>query len=269
MEVSNNDFLLLRQCKSGKGSIQVLNRLTGEVIREVASQCDHTFCQIRGHPVDKDIILENCLECDVISQYDINAKRCETIYTGFEIIRMCRGASGSVLALDKSHQLLQFDWIKEHKMLRHVKDDRNMKLKYADGETESNLRLCKICYMEQKDILILTTKKINCDNLEPFDVRTIKLKDIEKQRIDVNWRLSGVLKPFALACDNDCNIYVSDIKTNNIYVIDSSSGKPVKILTLPEGSGGIRKMCWSRSQPHLTVHQAHQGAGNTINCYNV
>ena len=263
IDTSLDDFLLLRQCKASKGSIQVLNRLTGEIIYKVASQCDHKTCDIRGHPRDKNCILESCTKCAVIRAYDVKMETCKTVSTDREEITiMWTGPSGSLLAMDTVYQCLQFDWNHEDETLRLV-HDRGVRENVV-VENDRPLNPIRFCYIEKNDFLVVTSKK----NAEPWDVRAMKLTDICRGIVYVRWKLSGVVKPHALACDSDVNLYISDIETNNIFVIDGSNGNPIKVLLPQDGIGTIHHIRWCRSQPHLTVYHG-DGDDDAISCFNV
>ena len=260
MDLSLIDLFLLRH----SNCIYMMNRLTGDIICDIACQCVHKVCHIRGNPTDKDSILESCSQCEVIRSYDVNSESCKTICTGFKSARICIGPSGSVLALDRWLKLLQFEWNQVWKTLRLV-NNQKISHNFVDADTRGILKPERICYMEQNDILVFTTKKFNGDNLEPFDVRAMKLSEIWSEETAVCWKLSGVMKPDKLAFDNDGHIYVSDIETRNIFVIDGSNGNPLKVLLPQEGTGTIHTMRWSKSQPHLTVYHNR----NVVSCYSV
>ena len=196
--------------------IEVLKRLMGEIIHEFASQCDHLICNIRGYPTNKESMLESCRQCKIIRLYDINTGTCKTVCTGFQIIRMYAGLSGSVLALDKSFRLLQFDWNQDDKSL-YLVHEKNVQENFVEANIDRSLQPVRICYVDQNDIVVFTTRKFRSD---PFDVRAIKPKDIWDGRNGVHWKLSVIVKPNGLTCDTAGNIYFSDIENRNILVID-------------------------------------------------
>ena len=81
------------------------------------------------------------------------------------------------------------------------------------------------------------------------------------------WNLSGpvtgqVIKPKCIICDKEGNAYVSDEATNKILKINSLTGEVSGILLLGEVKEKIRSICWSNTEPNLTVLQ-----GNRINTY--
>ena len=211
-------------------------------------------------PSNKDIILESCTKCAVIRSYDINTEACKTVSNDREeITLMWTGPSGSLLAMDTVYQCLQFDWNQKDETLRLV-HDRGLRENVVD-ENDRPLNPMRFCYIEKNDFVVMTSKK----KAEPWDVRAMKLTDICRGIVYVRWKLSGIVKPNALACDNDGNLYISDIETNNIFVIDGSNGKPIMILLPQEGIGTIHQIRWCRFQPHLIVYHDR----NVISCYNV
>ena len=101
---------------------------------------------------------------------------------------------------------------------------------------------------------------------EPAIIAVTKLLQSEASESEM-WNLSApvtgqVIKPKSITCDPEGHAYVSDGVTNRILKINSLTGEILGVLLVGEEQGEIRSICWSNTEPNLTVLQ-----GNPISTY--
>ena len=77
--------------------IKLINRLSGEVSSEFPSKCKHIPASLIAHPTEADFVLESCLVCKVIRNYNIKTGHCSIVYEGYTFYKMCRGPTQSEL----------------------------------------------------------------------------------------------------------------------------------------------------------------------------
>ena len=144
--------------------IRLINRLSGEVSSEFPSKCKHIPVSLISHPTDADFVLESCLVCKVIRNYNIHTTHCSIVYEGYTFYKMCRGPTGSIFALWfdlLGHQsphvgISIMQWDKEHQKLR---TDKTL---YVESE------LIRMCYSELFDMLVVKD--------DENDIRVVKLE---------------------------------------------------------------------------------------------
>ena len=79
LDINARDQLLVRVLEDRKYWIRVMDKLSGEVINEMTSMCDHA-CYLKKHPTDDASVLEKCSECKVIRVYNTKTKKCNIVY---------------------------------------------------------------------------------------------------------------------------------------------------------------------------------------------
>ena len=86
--INTKDHLLVRVLEDQKYWIRVMDKLSGEVISEMTSMCNHVS-YLKKHPTDEDSVLEKCSECKVIRVYNTKTKNCNIVYSAAGIMRLC------------------------------------------------------------------------------------------------------------------------------------------------------------------------------------
>ena len=112
MDVTDNDLLLVRELKGTKYWIQVMNRLTGDLMNEIQSMCDHYQVRLSKYPRDQDYVFECCSTCEEIYTHNINTGESLSVHKGSKIIRICKGPDGSPLVVNKDLDLFKLQWDK-------------------------------------------------------------------------------------------------------------------------------------------------------------
>ena len=85
--IHTKDKLLVRVMENRKHWIRVMDKLSGEVISEMISMCNHVS-YLKKHPTDADSVLEKCSECKEIRVYNTHSKNCDIIYSATGIMRL-------------------------------------------------------------------------------------------------------------------------------------------------------------------------------------
>ena len=236
------DQLLVRILEARKYWIRVMDRVSGEVISEMTSMCNHASF-IKKHPTDDNSVLENCSECKVIRGYNISTQNGNIVYSAPDIVRICDGPDGSILALDSDGLLCKLKWNAETQKLRrtHVESLPLWK------------KMQRICYVEGQDIFVAILSNEN--------------KQIMAWKLDngcsPTWTLPGTvdgltIDPMSLTYDTEGNLYIDDGRNDRILKINSSTGKVLSILLLKKKTETIRCLCWSKTDRSLIVQRENR-----------
>ena len=157
MDVAVKGELLWVRVKRGtKYWIQVLNRVTGDLINEMPSLCDHYYAQLKKHPQHTDSILEGCVMCEEIREYNIKMQEKSVVHREFSF-RMFEGPGESLLVADIHCGLFQIDWSNGQSQEAQVTYIRNVPL----GMLQK--RYLRFCYVECHDILLCTVRDMEHD----------------------------------------------------------------------------------------------------------
>ena len=248
MDVTDNELLLVRVKEEAKSWIRVMHRLTGELVNEIPSMCNH-IVRVSKHPKDQDYAYESCLTCEEIYAHNINTRESLSVLKGSESVRMCAGPDGSLLVLKQGSGLHKLEW---------DKTQDGAQLVFVQDIARPSKKLLRLCYVECHDILMCTMKNFKED--QDYEIIAVKLGSET-----VVWRLSGlvdgcVIKPECVTCDPEGNAYVSDVGNNRILQINSLTGVTLSIMVLKDTA--IRSMRWSDTEPNLTLRTE-----NRINTY--
>ena len=245
MDITDKDQLLVRVEEGTKYWIRVMHRLTGDLINEFPSICDHNRVHVRTYPRYQDYVFENCPICEQIYAHNINTGECFSVRKGSKIFFICDGPGGSLLVKQQG-RLHKLEWNKTQKEAQLV---------YAQNILIGNgKQLCKLHYVEYYDIFIYIVKDVK----EDYEIIAVKLGSE-----NIVWRLSGpvdghIIKPLSMTCDTHGNAYVSDQATNRILKISSLTGEVLSILLFEEETTKIYSMRWSKREPNLTLRTKNQ-----------
>ena len=265
MDVTDNDLLLVRTKEETKCWIQVMNRLTGDLINKIPSMCDHTGVHVRRYPKNQEYVFESCSTCEEIYAHNINTRENSSVHKGSKIHRMCDGPGGSLLVMNTDSELHRLRWDKAQ---------RKAQIAFVQNIPRPGKRPLRLCYVECHDILMCTMKDWEED--QGYEIIAVKLGSetfvwsggclvqltVSSLRSNtIMWRLYGpvdghVIKPESITCDSDGNGYISDQGNNRILKVNSLTGEILGILLLEEKE--IWSMRWSNREPNLTLWEYNQ-----------
>ena len=245
MDVTDNDLLLVRT-KKDLTWIQVINRLTGDLINKIPSMCDHTGVKVRRYPQNQEYVFESCSTCEELYAHNIKTLESFSVHKGSKIHRMCDGPAGSLLVMNTDRELHRLRWDKAQSKAQ---------LAFVQNIPRPGNRPLRLCYVECHDILICTMKDWEED--QGYEIIAVKLGTETIER----WRLFGpvdglISKPESITCDSDGNGYISDQGNNRILKINSLTGEILGILLLEEKE--TWSMRWSNREPNLTLWEYNQ-----------
>ena len=229
-----------------------MQRLTGDLISEIPSMCDHDGVCVNKHPQHPDQLLESCATCKEIQALNVNTEERVTVHKGSDITKMGSGPARSLLAVDKDSKLSKLDWGQDQSPIAKVIYRKTI------PSVTLNKQFLRLCYVECHDILIYTMKDKEED--QDYEIVAVKLGNGT-----IVWRMtgqldSGIIKPDSVTCDTDGNAYVSDRVTNRILKINSLTGEILSILLFEEEEENktIESICWSNIEPNLTLQTGKQ-----------
>ena len=220
-----------------------MSRLTGDLINEIPSVCDHYPVRMCKYHQDQDYVFESCAKCKEIRAYNINTAETFTVHKGSKIIRMCEGPAGSLLVVDNNGGIWKLHWD------RKTQDQTQpVFIQYYPRRTGKSP--LKFCYAECHDIFMLIMKDTE---EEDYEIIAVKLGSES-----IVWRLYGpvdgyVIKPESITCDIDGNAYVGDRATNRILKIDGLTGEILSILLFELEEIRIQSIRWTNTEPNLTL----------------
>ena len=163
MDVTSNDLLLIRELEETKYWVKVIHRLTGDLINEIPSMCDHKHNRVRKYPQNQDYAFESCRTCHEIYAHNINTGESISVHKESKIVRMCDGPAGSLLVTNRDWELLKLDPEKTQDKPQSVF------VQYIPLSTEK--RLLRFCYVECHDMFLYTVKDVK----EDYELIALKL----------------------------------------------------------------------------------------------
>ena len=247
MNVTVKNLLFWVRVKKGsKYWILVMHRVTGFVINEFPSNCNHN-AYLNNYLRHQEYVLECCPTCEQTRGYDNNTGECFFVFkldVDCKIDRVCHGPAGCLLLLDKKGVLLELDWDQEK---------WSTCLKCLLRLHSEQLRIQYIHYVECHDMLLCLVEQDH--NSEVIAVRL--------GTRNILWNLFGqvdgnFIQPESVTSDSHGNGYVSDRGTNRILKIDSLTGDVLSILHVEEEEDEIYFIDWSITEPNLTVWRGKQ-----------
>ena len=230
---SRNQLYIHGEVENKGFHIRWFDRNNGCLIKEIKCQCYHTVFtgSICEHPLDPNVILETCYECQKIRSYDMNTGRSADIYTGAGVWAICTGPAGTILGADVVGHILQFRWKDDGEDLELV---QSVKTSIADVQY--------MCHDEQNNVVFLS-------GWHPGRVCAVKLSD-GATLWEFNQKINREdIKPFGLCHDADGRIYIV-VRNGGIITIDSRSGKLLQHL---HNVSLCYDICWISASPQLTL----------------
>ena len=228
----NDDLLLVRALEKTKYTIQIINRITEDLINKFPSICDHSYTRVCRHPQNQDYAYESCPMCEYICAYNIISRERFPVHKGSKIVRMCDGPDGSLLVMNTDWELFKLYWDKNQQETQSV---------FIQGVATipgKHDLLFRYCYIEFHGIFMYTVKDVKDD----YELIAMKLGSNI-----ILWRLYGpvngrVIKPESVECDTDGNAYVNDQGNSRILKINSLTGEVLSILLFEEEEMKILSM---------------------------
>ena len=130
--------------------IRIIERLTGQEIRELISNCTHESCSVVAATWDTDYIVEACKECNVVRTYNVNYPFLRYVFRGARTGVMCCTPDGSLFLLDKTGHLRTFTW------------DRRKEQFNATNQIATYLpNTSQICYLKKYNFLVSVFCNLN------------------------------------------------------------------------------------------------------------
>ena len=249
MDVTITNHLLIRVKVGTKYWIGVMHRITGNLINQIPSACDHV-AHVNKHPRHPDYILESCSTCEEIRGYGMNTKETFIAHKGSKIRRMFDGPAGSLLTVDPYCQLSKLTWNDDPLAEAEVTCKRDVSLRMLKKQ------YLRFCCVESHGILLYTAKDRESD--KNYEIIAVNLENHS-----IVWRLFGpveghVLKPESMTCDNEGNVFVTDLSCNRILKINCLTREIMSILLVDEEDGNekILSIRWCSMEPNLTIRTA-------------
>ena len=241
MDVTGNDLLLVRMKEENKCWIRVMHRLSGEIVNQIPSMCDHNSVFVRKYPGNQDYIFESCSRCEEVYAHNNYNFESFSVNKGSKITRMCDGPDGSLLVLKQCGGLYRLNWDKTQAQLVFVQDI----------PTRPGKRMLRLCYVECHDIFMYTHRNEEVD--QDYEIIAVKLGTD-----NIVWRLSGpvdgcIIKLECIVSDSEGNAYVGDRGSSRILQISSLTGEILSILLFEDEKMPIWSMRWSNMEPNLTL----------------
>ena len=226
--------------------IRIVERSTGQEVRELMSNCTHESCSVDVTPWNTDYIVEACKECNVIRTYNINYPFLRYAFRGYHTDVMCCAPDGSLFLLDKAGQLLTFTWNTE-------KEQFNSK-----NQTNTCLQnTFVICYLKKYNFLI----SVSCDDQDN------KGKRIEALNLHDNckvWQFEGCLDgkkvaPNTICCDEEGQLFVGDDANIRVLLLDGGKGELLRVFKHDNEISSVWNVCWNDASQQLTVLDGFAG----------
>ena len=79
-----------------------MHRLTGEIVNQIPSMCNHDSVFLRKYPQHQDTVFGYCRTCEEIYAHNINSRERLSVRKGSKIVRMCDSNDRSLLVVDGS-----------------------------------------------------------------------------------------------------------------------------------------------------------------------
>ena len=295
VDVNAKGQFVVRVLEGEKYWIRVIDRLSGAVVSEMTSVCNHVS-YLKKHPMDDDSVLERCSECQVIRIYNTKTKNCNIVHSATEIVRLSDGPNDSIVVLDAEGLLSKLEWNAEtRKSLRtHVQS------------LSFGRKIQKMCFVKCHDIFVAILSDNNKEisggsRISPRRGRQLprgaptydfakfsqKLHEIERiwaprggraslappldPPLEImawkpgnyyvpSWKLTGSVNgvnidPVSLTSDIEGNVFVEYGANDRILKINSFTGNILSIFLLKKNWETIRAIFWSKTDGTLIVQR--------------
>ena len=242
-DINDKGQILARTKVDDRFLIRVMNRFSGKVSSEFPSECEHAFACLIANPTDAGFVLESCLKCHAIRNYNIHTVQSSIVYIGDAPDGICHGPIGYFLAHRSHSGLSIFKWDQKRRKLHCNKS------MFLEG------RLMQMCCSELCNMLVgvYEHKEIKAVRLER-EADTLKLSvPIWKLfRVIDGW----VIEPDALTSDKRGNVYIGDGVEQQDHKDQQFDWNSSEYLSSGRRKQrGIRDLFWSDTEPNLIVRR--------------
>ena len=240
----------------GQECLHIVHRSNGDAIRNIKILCNHNNGLLAPIVNESNIVLEFCADCEEIRAYNIAAGEGHVIFENCSPIGMCTGPGNTVFVFDYSGCILQLKWDDSSTQLNVI---RGIEVQGRSPDTY----LSKMCYSEITNSLVI----VSLNDV----VNSISLADGS-----CSWTLSGKLRGFKIfpygVCSNPADGFIficNGGRKTTIFLLDPFTGYVLQVIPINNTFRTLSDICWSSSQPHLTVVGKNEDGSDSVVCYNV
>ena len=243
----NETYIILRGQRANQHYLRVLDKFTGNVVREMRSACNHFYPTVCQHPAAMSLVIESCQECQEIRTYDIRTLTKRVALNYLKSFALSLGPGRSLFFVTVDGRILQLEWIND---VEGFAIERDIKM------TIKPKKVRKICYLRTHNLIVVLNKCL---------LYAVRLSDGRPL-----WKLSESNKgsrfePSGVTCDTSGRVFVVESCDRWLLVLDGLTGERLQVIRLEECWGLVNDVFWSRRQPQLTVlHDV-----NVISYYNM
>ena len=254
---TDQDTLLKRGKVDGQECLRVMNRTNGKVVADIESFCNHNPALLVSSIHNSNTIFEFCAKCNEIRVYNIcNIVDRQVICKKCTPRGMCSGPDNTLFVMDGFFVIWHFEWNCGDTNLKVVRKVRSKLANYY--------YLLKMCHSAVNHSLIVASLSIS------MSVDAVSLADGS-----CLWTLSRSnggfeIHPYGVCCNpTDGCIFICNRQGNSVYMLDPFTGHILQVIPIIDAFVNLLDLCWSNSQPHLTVLGTNKEETEFIGCFNV
>ena len=259
--LSNNQETLTKRGKvEGHEYLHIVRRSNGEIINNIKLLCNDANGLIAPQVIDSNTVIEFCAKCEEIRAYNIATGERHVIYKKCSPRGVCTGPGNAVFIFDSNGCIVQ---LKRNSNNTQLKVVRNARLQGSLWRNHSLYTKHKMCYSEITNSLVIVSL---CDGV----VCSVSLADGS-----CSWTVSGKiggfqLIPYGICCNpTDGSIFICNGGRKSILLFDAFTGCVLQVIPVNNVIKNLTDICWSRSQPHLTVLGTNEDGSDSVVCFNV
>ena len=250
MRLTKENSLIIRQKDRDKIYISGLNRENMVTKGCVESKCPHdnNYCRIHPHPIDVNCVLETCVICGFIRNYNLTQKDTSIFFNrkDFKCSDFCYGPNDSLILINKDGLVLKHEFNKRMNSLQLVRS--------VETGTKD---VWDIRYDRKHDMLIIV-------RLER-DVQAVRLSDGS-----AIWNFSGEasghrIEPVSVCSDNSGRVFIGNTRGGLVWVLEAETGVLLQEICIKDWEI-VGDLCWSDTPPQLNVFHGQIGKGGIAIC---
>ena len=256
MALSDEETLLKRGKIKGHECLRVMNRINGEVIADIKSLCNHDPGLLAPHNNSLNNIFEFCAKCNEIRVYNTSSvgdRR--VIYKKCTPRGMCSGPGNTLFVIDISLVIWRCEWNHGDKNLKVIRKIKT-KLLYPGC-------LLKMCHSATNNSLIVVSIDEGIDAVSLTDGSL--LWTLPRSIGGLDMHPYGVCRNPHDGCILICNGY----EKARVLTLDPFTGHILQVIRITDAFIRLSDLCWSNSQPHLTVLGINKEETDLIGCFSV
>ena len=257
LRCQTDPYTLLKRGKvDGHECLRDMNRTNGEVIGDIKSLCNHDPGLLVSCPNNSCNICEFCARCNEIRVYDTrNVANRRVICKKCTPRGMCSGRDNSLFVIDSLSVIWLCEWNCGDKNLKVIRKIQP-KLPYLGG-------LIKMCHSVKNNSLIVVniSASVNAVSLvDGFCLWTLPRS------------IGGLeIHPYGVCCNlaDGCILICNGQGEPRVLMLDPFTGHILQFIHVGDAFTNLSDLCWSDSQPHLTVLGTNEEGTDIIACFNV